>query len=401
MRRHALHEYLAANGNPFWQEEKLHHSPEDYCVWNASSHPRRLRTPTSYTAAPAPAAAPPPAEGAPADAAGDKKDEAASGDDEGAPKLEYMMENGKTIQLCGKDQDCCIQSCKNAPEFKDDNEGSSGMDKALNASVGGEQGMVASCTSYCDTEFRLQCFPGSSTVVTRDRGRIPLSKLRTGDEILVAITDKGEAVSLAYEPVISWLHHQPEIEMEVVEVKHAQGAVSLTPDHMIFRRSADNNILEAVAAQDMCEGDRVLSPWIDGNLNEPKVTSVSVGTASGAYAPLTPSGTLLVDGTVVSCYIAPEDLAESPAYAKFLRGLNAVAGRNYVHEFAHFTMLPVRVLHMTTAQFQKFGPKPEEAKAKAAEDFSTLKNKELTTPSQQGIHPYGEFLYVMFKAFAM
>lgn len=393
MRRHALQALLSASGNPFWHEDTPKHDLDDYCLWHGSStrHSRQLAT--SLTQQP-PGPAPPPG-GAPAGGAadGEKKEE---GGEDGATKIEYAMENGKTVMLCGDSKECCIKDCRENPAFSDNAEGQTGATQMMGAMSGGQQGMTASCVRFCDMEFRMNCFPGSSTVVVRDRGRIPLSSLRLGDFVLVLRFEKGHRV-LGFEPVISWLHCEPDAEIEVVQVRHSMGAVSLTSDHLIFARRAGSSCLEAVVAQEVTTGDRVLAPWIDGDVSEPEVISIDHRMARGAYAPLTASGTLLVDGTAVSCYIAPQDLMNSPSYAAMLNGLKGLTGKESAHDVAHALMLPVRLLHKSTTQWRaQFGDVQAGKTVQALEDKDEALSKQ---SNEECVHPYGMFLYVVCKSF--
>ena len=68
---------------------------------------------------------------------------------------------------------------------------------------------LTGCIRFCQTEFQIHCFPASSTVVVRDRGRVPLSSLRLGDQVLVlhrnsSWPSSGKACdwSIRFEPVL-------------------------------------------------------------------------------------------------------------------------------------------------------------------------------------------------------
>jgi len=418
MRRHALHALLAQTENPFFHEDAPNHDL-DYCLWHASKsrHPKHFHA-ASFTGAPPPGGAPPggaPPGGAPPGGAppaggeegktdGDEK----GGGSEGAETIEYQLENGKSIQLSAESEEKCQESCKNAPELKDNAEGESKGSMAMNIASGGEQAMMSGCIRFCQTEFQIQCFPATSTVVVRDKGRIPLSDLRTGDLVMVmhrnsSWTSAGKAsdYALRFEPVISWLHHEPDAKMEVVQVRHALGEVNLSPDHMIFAKRPGSGCFVATMAREVSVGDQVLAPWIDGTLVEPEVTSISHDVACGAYTPLMPSGALFVDGTAVSCYTVPNDLKSSPTYAALLNGLKGMTGRESAHDLAHMLMLPVRLFHQSAAQWRADSRAISEVK-----DPSTVKLRDIGPLATVGdksiedhVHPYGLFLYVLCKSF--
>jgi len=409
------------NGTDYssWHQDTPNHDV-DYCLWSASKarlsrqhhhnphHPSSLTAPPA--AAPAPAAGAPPAAPAgdpPKDEAGGK-DEKAEGGEEGSETIEYTLENGKVIQLSADSRDACDESCKNAPEMKDDGEKSAAQ-AAMDMGSGGEQGMLAGCMMFCKTEFEIQCFPATSTVVVKDRGSIPLSDLRLGDLVLVTYrrdswhgSGTASEWAIRFEPVISWLHRDPDRKMEVIQVRHTQGEVSLTLDHLIFSRKADSNSFEAVLAREVCVGDRVLSPWVDGTLVEPEVLSVTRSIAVGAYTPLMPSGSLLVDGTLVSCYTVPNDLKSSPNYATLVRVLKGLTGKESDHDLAHMAMLPLRIFHNTAAQWRmQFGELDAKQEIKRLNvDHGT--NGKVIAPLDKSmedhVHPWGLFLYVACKS---
>lgn len=412
MPRHGLHALLLQNGgSPLWHEDSPTSNHDlDYCLWNASQTRRpKHHHPVSLTAAPPPAGAPaPPPAGAPPAAGAAPPDDKKEGGSEGAETLDYQLENGKSIKLSAESEDACQESCKSAPELKDNNEGEGTGSKMMNLASGGEQAMMAGCVRFCQMEFQIQCFPATSTVVVRDQGRIPLSSLRMGDHVLVVHRNgsrmngagKASDFSLRFEPVISWLHHEPDAKMEVVQVCHALGEVNLSPDHMIFAKKGGSGPFVAVLAREVSAGDKVLAPWIDGSLVEPEVRSVSRHVDIGAYTPLTPSGALLVDGTAVSCYAIPEDLKTNPTYAALLSGLKGVTGRESAHDLAHMLMLPLRIFHQTAAQGGV--PVGDSKVQRAVEDPTNVKNRDVVSLDksiEDHVHPYGLFLYVLAKNF--
>lgn len=394
---------FAERGSCAWHEA-AHDNFDDYCLSLPSRklRPRRPRHPVGFTAAPA--TGQPPEGGQPAE--GEKKEEGDGDKKEEGTQIEYQADNGKTIMLNGEDEEKCIKSCQDAPELKDQTE--EGGTSMMNMASGGEKAMVGGCVRFCQTEFQIQCFPASSTVVVRDQGRVPLSKLRTGDSILVLqqrtsswqAGDGGTERALEFEPVISWLHYEPDAEMDVVQVTHSLGEVSLSLDHLLFVRRAGSSCFEGVRAREIRIGDHVLAPWIDGSVAEPEVVALSRRRAIGAYCPLTASGSLLVDGTAASCYSTPSDLTSSPAYASLLQNVKRATGRDRGHELSHMLFFPVRLFHQTTAQWRiQFG----DAKATMPISSTQLSDRDADTVEKpiEPIHPYGVFLYVLAKSFTV
>lgn len=380
---------LAETRSVAWHEAP-HPSFGDQCLWHSRMlRPRRPRHPVCF-------AAPSGDPGGGAGGGEDKKE--GDGEKDSGAEIEYQAANGKTIMLSAESKDKCAQDCQDSEDLKDSSAKESNASSMMNNAVGGERAMVGDCVRFCQLEFQIQCFPASSTVVVRDQGRVPLSKLRTGDQILVMqrrrgpsqATGDGSDWALEFEPVISWLHHEPDVEMEVVQVCHSLGEVSLSLDHLLFARRKGDSCFEGVKAREVCIGDHVLAPWIDGSIAEPEVTAVSRRRAFGAYCPLTASGSLLVDGTAASCYTTPSDLTGSPAYAALLRHVKMATGRDRAHELSHMFFLPVRLLHhQTTAQWLAQIGDPKERTADCID-------KDI-----EPIHPYGVFLYVLAKSFTV
>jgi hypothetical protein len=398
------------NLNPFWHEDTPNHDL-DYQLWHAGKvRHHKQHFATSLTAPPPQQGAPPPPQqGAPPPApAADNKETKGDGDSEGGEMLEYTADNGKVIMLSGKDEDSCISSCQNAPELKDEQEGQGKASMAMNMASGGEQAMVSGCIRFCQTEFEITCFPENATVVEKSRGRIPMSELCTGDQVLIMYrtaawyrTGQASDWALRFEPVITWLDHMPDVENKVVQVCHKSGEVSMSPDHMIFARRAEDECAVGIVASDISVGDRVMVPWIDGSLVESEVTSVSIQLARGKYAPLTPSGTLLVDSTAVSCYALPQDLKSSPTYAAILNGVKGVMRRECGHEVAHSMLFPARLFHQTAAQCMlQLGEKQSKLVSKSDSRAKSGVQDDATveTSLEDHVHPYGLFLYVLCKS---
>jgi len=402
MPRHLLDAAMAGPQGSLWPEEVPHNDFDDYCMWHArkSQYRRHHHHAVNFTAEAAPLH---PQEGPQGTHAGGNphpprdggKPQVKEGD---AEVLEWQAENGKTVFLSGDSEDACVADCKRSPEISDDTAGKSSGASAMSMMSGGGQQMEASCIRFCRTEFEIQCFPASSTVVVRNQGRIPLSKLRLGDSVLVMQRSGQDAKnwSLRFEPVISWLHREPDAQLEVVQVRHTMGEVRLTPDHLLFVRKAGDGAVASIVARDISIGDRVLAPWLDGSLAEPEVIEVSRRKATGAYCPLLPSGALLVDNTAVSCYCIPHALANDSVFAPLLKVLNHTTGMQSSHEAAHALFLPVRLLHQVVAQWQdqlcndRWGQTVKDSSCAVQDRVDNSLDK----PSET-IHPYGRFMYVL------
>ncbi len=194
------------------------------------------------------------------------------------------------------------------------------------------------------------CFPMSSTVIRRRDGKIPLSKLQVGDEILVA-GDNG----IAFDSVIGFLHYDKKVVAKFLSIAFTGGKVVIHRDHLIPVSRGDEGKTRYVKAADVREGDLVRSVWIDGSLLPVKVTMIEEVSETGLSCPVTMGGTIIVDSVACSCYSAPS------GFFAFSVG----------HGLCHASMAPLR-LHYRMAQAKGSEGKPV-----------------------SGIHPYAKLLMSM------
>eukprot|EP00928_Gymnodinium_smaydae_P028321 TRINITY_DN21617_c0_g1_i1.p1 TRINITY_DN21617_c0_g1~~TRINITY_DN21617_c0_g1_i1.p1 ORF type:complete len:195 (+),score=37.66 TRINITY_DN21617_c0_g1_i1:520-1104(+) len=127
-----------------------------------------------------------------------------------------------------------------------------------------------------------------------------MSKLVVGDRVLVDATgDKP-----VYEPVLDFLHSvASDREMDFIRVDHAKGQLRVTAKHLVFITSPGGVRTEKYA-EDLQPGDELLVTFTggDGTIPSTVLASGRDSGTSGVYAPLTPSGTIVVDGVVASNY---------------------------------------------------------------------------------------------------
>eukprot|EP00546_Thalassionema_frauenfeldii_P013976 CAMPEP_0178929262 /NCGR_PEP_ID=MMETSP0786-20121207/20464_1 /TAXON_ID=186022 /ORGANISM="Thalassionema frauenfeldii, Strain CCMP 1798" /LENGTH=388 /DNA_ID=CAMNT_0020605423 /DNA_START=61 /DNA_END=1224 /DNA_ORIENTATION=- len=133
------------------------------------------------------------------------------------------------------------------------------------------------------------CFSGEGEVRTKSGFR-RIDQLRLGDQIKTATGN--------YEQIYSFGHRAPNERTEFLQLLPTK--LELSPLHMVFLQSG-----EAVPASIIKIGDILQSGDI--------VTGINTVKRTGAYAPFTPSGTLVVNGVNVSNYVA---FSESPTLVK-------------------------------------------------------------------------------------
>lgn len=137
------------------------------------------------------------------------------------------------------------------------------------------------------------CFSGKSTVHVRDRGDIEMNRLKIGDMVLT-----GKDI---YEPVYSFGHHGEGIQARLLKISTARESFEISPEHMVLTKSSSSPA-SFFPASSLKKGS-ILFNEIG---QETVIQSIQVVTSNGIFAPFTPSGRLLVNGIVVSSFVALE-----------------------------------------------------------------------------------------------
>jgi len=136
------------------------------------------------------------------------------------------------------------------------------------------------------------CFSESNLIkVDDERGVIKMKDLRLGDYVL--------ARNGKYEKVYSYGHFEPNTKAQYLEIFCSDNhhPLEVTENHMIF--TSDN---KAIPASNLCVGDKIIS----GSGNPIVIKSIRRVIRVGLYAPLTQSGTVVVNDVLASCYMAYE-----------------------------------------------------------------------------------------------
>ena len=139
------------------------------------------------------------------------------------------------------------------------------------------------------------CYPGSAFIYNSNSQARRIESLQVGDEVLV-ITKNG----IQSDPVITFIHRQPEIVERFLKIVTKKEKILLiTADHLLFVEVTGQ--ATAIPARDVKIGDTV---YVRGSHGSEKdlVQSISTVYEKGAYAPVTLSGTILVNDVHTSCY---------------------------------------------------------------------------------------------------
>jgi hedgehog len=166
------------------------------------------------------------------------------------------------------------------------------------------------------------CFAGAATVLLESGARVAMSQLHRGDRIASLDPATGR---LVYSEVLLFLDRDPDRQRRFVTLTTASGTrLSLTETHLIHVAEGDCHLADCsrtAYAGSIEVGHRVLVAISsneddrEDNFRVEEVIAISTESYRGVYAPLTATGTLVVDNVVASCYAVID--SQSVAHAAF------------------------------------------------------------------------------------
>ena len=164
------------------------------------------------------------------------------------------------------------------------------------------------------------CFPGQSKVSVQDnRGVVAMQDLKLGDKVLVAPNK--------YEPIYSFGHFDPDISADYLQLRTPSTKLDISNDHMVFVEHAG-----AIPASAVKIGDKVV--LASGSVE--LVEDIKSVVRTGAFAPFTPSGTVVVDGVKASSFVSLQESSSVLVIGSVSTGLS-------YQWLAHTFELPHRV----------------------------------------------------------
>lgn len=177
------------------------------------------------------------------------------------------------------------------------------------------------------------CFPGSARVQLEDGSWKRISELVAGESIRT-FSSTGE---LLHEPYLMDFHGRNVAPFPCLRLKHLGGDVPLevSPNHLLFVALG----APAVRAASLRPGDRLLVGGPDGKLTAHNITVVEEFMARGAYAPLTFSGQMLVEGVAASSYGFPWPEAIVREMEAYPAARQAIL---HAHDIMHAASAPLR-----------------------------------------------------------
>jgi hypothetical protein len=148
-------------------------------------------------------------------------------------------------------------------------------------------------------KMRGDCFSLESTVIKSDNGervRIPLQNIKVNDKIEV-LTKSG----IKFKKIITILHRSSSKHCNYLKFttlnQHGEHTLEISPNHVIMKNEATN----PVYAFELKIEDNLLVKLGD-NFVKSKIVRIESIVKKGLIAPLTESGTIIVDGILASCF---------------------------------------------------------------------------------------------------
>eukprot|EP00929_Paragymnodinium_shiwhaense_P001328 TRINITY_DN101552_c0_g1_i1.p1 TRINITY_DN101552_c0_g1~~TRINITY_DN101552_c0_g1_i1.p1 ORF type:complete len:374 (-),score=41.85 TRINITY_DN101552_c0_g1_i1:263-1384(-) len=173
-----------------------------------------------------------------------------------------------------------------------------------------------------------QCFPGESEVQVVDIHRetvrgSPMQEVRIGDAVLV----QNSYDEFTFQPILSFLHSTEAVISKLITIVHSGGELKASPSHLIL--TVDDERRQSTSAENIRIGDQLVMGTAGAPAKTTTVLSVHGSHATTRMlAPLTASGTVVVDGVTASNYAAS--------------GL----GSSIPHIAVHASFFPVRFLRV-------------------------------------------------------
>lgn len=181
--------------------------------------------------------------------------------------------------------------------------------------------------SYVDPTIR-ECFPDDARVKLENGASINMTELKIGDRV-ETMDDRGQ---IAFSEVLMFLDYNAGMSgllYYVIITDEPYSRLALTGSHLLFTKDCDslNNDLTVKFAKFMKVGDCIVIAK-ESNLVYAKINEIRLERRTGAIAPLTASGNIIVDGVVASCYAKVDN-----------------------QELAHLAFTPVRFVHNFASGF--------------------------------------------------
>jgi len=157
------------------------------------------------------------------------------------------------------------------------------------------------------------CFPSSATVETVD-GKRRVGELHSSTCSLLTFTPGG---LVKKDTFLTFLHFDPSVMATYLAISCKNGKTLLiSPEHLLFV-SISGGSSTPVPAKEVEIGNSLTCFNENGHPLLTEVVEIREVEERGVFSPLSKSGTLLVDGFLVSCYAHVGSLTHEMAHASF------------------------------------------------------------------------------------
>ncbi|CAB9498161.1 Warthog protein [Seminavis robusta] len=191
------------------------------------------------------------------------------------------------------------------------------------------------------------CFSKDSTVDVLDKGSTPMKDLANGDTILVG--------GGSYEPIYSFAHLDKTKSATFLQVHtndQEDAPLEVTEEHLVHANG------KYVPAGELQIGDILTA----ANSNEKRIiTKLESIVKTGLYAPLTASGTLIVNDVTASAYVSLQ--GSSVSGGNLLLGHGKINSEISYHFISHLALSPIRMACMGVSSSFCSMPNDEEDKS--------------------------------------
>lgn len=160
----------------------------------------------------------------------------------------------------------------------------------------GNKSIAVQGTFHIPVSFgNLGCFPATALLRDRHQQLKRMDNLEIGDEVHVIYENE-----LHLEPVFTFIHRQKEVMQEFLKITTSKNKIlKITGDHLLFVEKTGQAL--TIPAREVRIGDKVYVKEEHGVQTDP-VQRISTVYETGVYAPVTLSGTILVNDVHTSCY---------------------------------------------------------------------------------------------------
>jgi hypothetical protein len=176
-------------------------------------------------------------------------------------------------------------------------------DSTCNCASVSSNGYVCLQYTCVSTQRTVKCFPGRSVVRTENGLTKSLSNLTIGERVLV----RNKENQLIYEPIEGFIHSKRQglfdfllIHLKFDDQQTTRTSLFISPNHLIFLAN-DTELKSAIFAGQLRRNDRI-NYFHKNRLISAIIENIYLTKEEGYYAPLTPSGTIIIDNVLVSNY---------------------------------------------------------------------------------------------------